>query len=174
MRCSVVLYGKYNRDGTRRMTGRDVEREGGIAEREFFAVGRLDVALRLGAVGALIEDIPVGRRHDDFGAVVLLKKPRATVMVGMRMGDHGVFDIRRIETQLLHPAGNLLFDGVVEDRVQDNDALGGGDGPHGVFRLTEKVKVIEDLHRFGIPSGSIRRALLAAPAATRSTRGSAS
>jgi len=31
-------------------------------------------------------------------------------MIGMSMADDGVFDVRRIETQLLHPVYYFIFD----------------------------------------------------------------
>ena len=59
------------------------------------------------------------------------------------------------------PADNLLFDRIVKDGVEDDDALRRRDRPHGVLGLAEEVEVVEDLHRFGIPRRAVGRPRLA-------------
>ena len=86
------------------------------------AVGRDHVTRRLRA-GESIDDVPVRCGHHDRASVAILKELRAAVVIGMRMGDDGVADRRRIEPQLLQPAGDFFFDGVVEERVDQDDAL---------------------------------------------------
>src|SRR5580698_6457374 len=81
----------------------------------------------------------------------------------MSMAHHGIFNIGRIQTQLLHPANDLIFDRIIKNRVQDDDALRSRDRPHGVLGLAEKIEIVEDLHRLGIPRGPLRRPLLSAP-----------
>src|SRR5712691_7412189 len=85
------------------------------------------------------------------------------------MTDDGVLDIGRIQTQLLHPAGNLFFYGVVKDRIEDDDALRRRDAPHGVLGLADEIQVVKHLDRFGIPRGSLGRPLLPLPAALAAT-----
>src|SRR5262249_11153156 len=96
---------------------------------------------------------------------MLLKVPRATVMIGVRVTDDRVFDVGWIQTRLFHAADNLIFDGIIEDRVENDDSLRGRDRPHGVLGLAEEVKVVEHLHRFGMPRRSVRRPRLSLSAA---------
>src|SRR5262249_46034356 len=56
-------------------------------------------------------------------------------------------------------AHDLVLDGVVEQRVYDDDPLRGRDGPGGVLRLAEVVQIVEYLGRLSVPPGSIRRSL---------------
>ena len=86
------------------------------------------VALRLGAEGSLVEHVPVRRRHDHSRAVMFLQEPRAAIVIGMSMAHDCVFDVGRIQTQLLHSAGYLVFDRIVKDGVQNNDAFRCCDG----------------------------------------------
>ena len=65
--------------------------------------------------------------------------------------------VGRIEPQLLQPADDFVLDRVVVDRVDDDDAVRGDDGPGGEFFLTDEVEVVEDLRRFDIPAGAIGR-----------------
>ena len=92
----MVLYRKHGGDGAGRVPRCEVERERGIAERELLAVGGLNVALGLGAAGSLIEHVPILRRHDDSGTVMILEEPRAAVVIGVSMTDDGIFDRGRI------------------------------------------------------------------------------
>ena len=54
---------------------------------------------------------------------MLLKEPRATVVIGMSMADDGIFDMGGVQTQLLHPADHLVFDRIIKNGVEDDDAL---------------------------------------------------
>ncbi len=163
----IVLYRKHNGNGARRVTRRDIQRQGSVAESELLAVRGLQIPLRFRAVGSLIEHIPIRRRHDDSRAVMILKEFRATVVIGVSMRHDGVFDIGRVQTQLLHPAGDLFFDRIVKDGVEDDDALRRRDRPHSVFGLAEKVQVVKNLYGFGIPRRPVRRPLLPTPASAR-------
>ena len=49
------------------------------------------------------------------------------------MGDDGVSDRGRVETQLLQPAGDFFFDGIVEERIDQDDAVRRRHGPRGVL-----------------------------------------
>src|SRR3954467_6572944 len=89
-------------------------------------------------------------------------------MIRMRMRDDGVLDVGWIESQLLHAFGDLIFDGIVKDGVDDDDALRCRDRPHGVLGLAEKVEVIENLYRSHVPGRAIRRTGLARCTAGRS------
>ena len=163
----------------RRVAGCDVERDRRVAERERLAVGGDHVAGRPGPAES-IDYVPVGPGHDDARLVALLEELRAAVMVGMRVGDDGVADRRRIEPELLQPAGDLFFDGVVEERVDHDDPRRRGDRPRGVLGLADEVEVVEHFHRLGIPGRALRwpwraaatrRPASSRPAARRSRHG---
>jgi hypothetical protein len=71
------------------------------------------------------------------------QNPSATDVVAVRMADHDIFDRLRIKPSLVSPFANAL-QLIVEERVNDDDAVRGHHGPSGVLRLTEKIKVVED------------------------------
>ena len=127
-------HGDEHGERARRVAGCHVERDRRVAERECLAVGRDHVAGRLGAAEP-IDDLPVRRRHDDARLVALLQELRAAVMVGMRMGDDGVADRGWIEPQRLQPAGHLVLDRVVEERVDQDDPLRRRHRPRGVLAI---------------------------------------
>jgi hypothetical protein len=79
------------------------------------------------------------------------------MVVRMRMRDHGVADGGRVEPQFLQPADNFVFDGIVEQGVDQDDALRRRHRPGGVFALADEVKVVEYLHRLDIPRRPVRR-----------------
>src|SRR6187549_1428235 len=72
-------------------------------------------------------------------------------MIAVAVADQHVFDVRRVEADLLHAGDDFVLDRIVEQRVDDDDAGGGGDGPRRELRLAEPVEVVEDPHRFGMP-----------------------
>ena len=90
---------------------------------------------------------------------MVLKKLCAVRVVRVPVAYDGVLDVRRIETKLLQPARDLVFNRVVVDRVDDDDAGRCRNGPYGVFRLPQPIEVVEDLDRLGVPYGSVGRAL---------------
>src|SRR5579864_2942224 len=67
-----------------------------------------------------------------------------------------VFDFGGIQAQLLHSRIHLIFNGIIKDSVEYNDAIGSGDGPYGILGLSKPVKIVGDLNRFGMPGGWIR------------------
>src|SRR5688572_10306122 len=86
------------------------------------------------------------------------------MVIRVRMTNDRVLDVGRIQPELLESANDFLFHGIVKDRVDQNDALRGRDGPDGILGLTDEVEVIEHLDRFCVPCGSIRRRTLSATA----------
>src|SRR5665213_248333 len=72
-------------------------------------------------------------------------------MISMAVADDGVFDRRGIEAERAQSADHFVFDRVVEDRVDEDDALGRRDRPDRVLGLPEEVEVVEHLHRLGVP-----------------------
>ena len=82
MRRAVVLDGNQRRDRSERMTGRDVERQRRVAERQLHAVGGHHVAPGLRSVAA-IEQIPVRGRQDDLRAEAILKRLRPSRVIAV-------------------------------------------------------------------------------------------
>src|SRR5262245_32979421 len=88
----------------------------------------------------------------------------------MRMADDGVFDLARIEPHLLHTRVDFVFDGIVEDRIEHNDAVRCLQIPVGILVLAKPVQIFERLHRFAVPGRAIwRPAALSTPAAATGT-----
>jgi hypothetical protein len=67
------------------------------------------------------------------------------------VADNHVFDLRRIEAERLQSTDHFVLDGVVEDRVDDDDAVAGVDRPRGIFGLSEEVQVVKDFRRLAVP-----------------------
>src|SRR5205823_7290060 len=103
------------------MTGSQIERKRRITESEFLAVGCNHVTAGLCAVTA-IEQIPVCSRKDNPRAVPILEELCTTRMVRMAMAHDGVLDIGRIETEVLQSPRDLVFNGVIVDRIDNDDA----------------------------------------------------
>ena len=144
--------------------GREVERQGRVAERQLLTIGHDQVALRprLTLVAA-VEQIPVGRRHHHVRLGAVLKELRAAGMIEVAVADDDVLDVRRIESELLQPADHFVLDRVVEDRVDDDDAGGRHDRPRRVFGLPDEIEVVEHFGRLRVPQ------LASGPLAGRAT-----
>src|SRR5262249_12337668 len=89
----------------------------------------------------------------------------------MGMADDCVFDFGRVQPHLLHTGVDLIFDGVIEDRVEHDDAVRRRERPHGILSLAKPIEIIENLDRFGMPGRSVRRSLRAAPTAALTAAG---
>ena len=61
--------------------------------------------------------------------VAVLHQFGSAHMIGMRVADDHVLDLRRIEAQLLQAADDLLLRVVREQRVDEDDSLAGGQRP---------------------------------------------
>src|SRR5262249_38037416 len=72
-------------------------------------------------------------------------------MIAVPMADDHVLDRGRIEAHFLHAADDFVLDGVIENRVDDDDAFRGGYCPDRPFGLTEPVQIVEHLDRFCVP-----------------------
>jgi len=73
-----------------------------------------------------------------------------SVVIAMRVANHKVFYLRRIEAELPHPTGDdpLRFFIVVE-RVDQDDAFGRCNSPGGHKFRSEKVDIVEYFRRLG-------------------------
>src|SRR3954464_12840120 len=72
-------------------------------------------------------------------------------MIAVSVADEHVLDRRWIEAQLLHSAHDFVLDRIVKERVDDDDAGGGGHGPCRILRLAQPVGISEDADRLGVP-----------------------
>ncbi len=75
----------------------------------------------------------------------------ATGVVAMAVADDHILDLRRIQSELLQPADDRVFHRVVEDRVENDDALGSSNRPCGILDLAYVKEIVEDLDRLGVP-----------------------
>ena len=143
-----------------RVTRRQPDGHGPAAERDLHPVGRDDIPLwrhRLVAVREFRDSVPVGRAHDDTRAVFLLQDLRAADVIGVRVRNDDVFDLLRVETELLHPADDQLLGVVRKDRVDQDDAVARRQRPGRVDLAADKIEVVEDLRRLGVPRLALRR-----------------
>src|SRR5262245_16354387 len=90
-------------------------------------------------------------------------------MVAVRVGEDDVFDPPWVEAKLLQAAENLILRGIVEQCLDDDEAVAADEGPGAVDLGADEIEVVGDLGRFGIPAVSRRRCgrSTAAPGTTR-------
>jgi hypothetical protein len=72
----------------------------------------------------------------------------------MSVGEKHVSDRILIEAELLQAIQDLVFRGIVEQGINDDDALPSHDGPCAMDLRTQEIEVIGDLRRFSIPGFS--------------------
>ena len=146
--------------------GDDVDRR--VAKRDLRAFGSDDdVALGHAARsrgGTRERRFPICRAHHDLCAIPALEQRGALIVITVRVADQHVLDLARIETERRQPLDNLRLDGVIEQRVDEDDAVGRRERPGGVNLRTDEVEVVKHLDRFGIPPGSLGWPLLPLPA----------
>ena len=93
MRPVAVLDGNDRRDRAERVTGRQVQRERRIAERQRLAIGRHHVALCFRpSAGIGLEQIPVRLAQNDVGTKLLLQVSRASHVIAVCVADEDVLD----------------------------------------------------------------------------------
>ena len=151
MGSTAVTHRHERGDGAFGVAGGQVERHRRVTQRQPVPVGRHDVAGRLPGRVLTVEQRPVGLRHHHLCAEPLLQVLRAARVVEMGMADHHVLDVGRVEPQRRQPVDDLVLDRVVEDGVDQDDAVRGGHRPGRVLGHPDEVQVVEDLHRFGVP-----------------------
>ena len=93
----------------------------------------------------------VGGRHHHLRAVAFLQELRAAGVIQMGMADDDVLDVGRVEADRRQSVHDLVLDRVIEDRVDEDDAVRRRHRPGRVFGHAEEVQVVEDLHRVGVP-----------------------
>src|SRR5919108_5594064 len=76
-------------------------------------------------------------------------------MVAMRMADQDVFDITWIESELGEAVDDLWLGCVVEQCVDDDDALAGGQCPRRMDLRPDEVERVEHLVWLCVPRGAI-------------------
>src|ERR1700678_2270524 len=126
------------------MAGREIERERGVAERELLAIGRHHITARLlDDTRRVRNQVPVHRRHDDSGTKMILQIFGAAYMVDVAVEDERIFDLSWVEAEFPQTADDLVLHRVTPDGVDDDDALGRGDGPRRIFLLPDEIEIIE-------------------------------
>ncbi len=155
---SAILHGNERRDCAQRVSGRQVQGQCRVTEREGLTVGGHHVTFRP-RLRAALEEVPIRRRQDHTGPEVILQVLGPAGMIEVAVAHDGVLDRGGIEPQLLQSSNNLVLDRVVEDRIDDDNPGRCGDCPRRVLRLPDEIQVVEDFYRFGMPLGPVGRAL---------------
>src|SRR5215213_4354568 len=78
-------------------------------------------------------------------------------MIAVAVADNRVLDLRRIQSEFLQPVDDLGLDRVVENRIDQDDAVRRVDGPRRIFGLSDEVQVVEHLDRLRVPLFPRRR-----------------
>ena len=76
-----------------------------------------------GDARAVLRQVPIGGRHDDVGAEMLLQIGGAADVIDMTMGDERIFDLCRVQSELAQSADDLVLDRIGPDRIEQHDAL---------------------------------------------------
>jgi hypothetical protein len=84
----------------------------------------------------------------------------------MAVADDHIPDIRRVEPEFLQAFVHFSLDRVVEDGIEQDDALRRRDGPRGEILFADEIQVVEHLLRLGVPALARRRCRRPAAAAT--------
>jgi hypothetical protein len=77
-------------------------------------------------------------------------------MVAMPVADDQIFNRRRIQSQLAQPLDDRVLDGVVEQRIDDDETVGRLDGPRAVKLGADEVQIVEYLRGRLIPRVACR------------------
>ena len=149
---SILNRKNQGRCARRRARGQ-IDRDCGVAERELVAVRGHDVFLGSEPLGRIVlrHGVPVRLRHDDLcGGYHFLKCVDAPVLVGVSVRDHGILDVRRIETELLQLVEQVGSD-PFEVRVEQNDSRRRGQRPRGFRLCADVIEVVENSRRRNVP-----------------------
>ena len=133
------------------MPGRQVERDGRLAEPEPHLISRHHVANRNRVASAPFDQVPVGAAHDNSSLVTVLKVLGAAVVVAVAVTHHNILAVCGVEAQLPKTVYNGGVDRIVVQRIDDDDPVGCRDGPRTMVLRPDEVEIVEDLCRFGIP-----------------------
>ena len=112
------------------------------------------VALRFaaGVSCRFVDSVPVFLAVDEVYAWnLILQQFGAAVVIGMSVRKNHIFDLLRIQSKLLHAVQDLVFRGIVEQRLDDDDALAAHERPRAVDLGAQEIEVIGDFSRFGVP-----------------------
>lgn len=131
----MILHRDKKRKSTAGVPGRNVNRDRRIAQRPFLAVRRFHSAgIRVGLPAS-------SQAFQSFGPVV----------AAVRMADHDVLDISRVETELLHVIHDLVLSGVTKQSIEPDNAGGSLYCPCAVCLGGKHIQVVENLPVFGVP-----------------------
>src|SRR5207253_3649107 len=80
-------------------------------------------------------------------------------MINVTVTDDDVLDFLRIQPELRQALDNLVFNRIVENRINNDDPVRGIDGPGRIFGHPDEIKIIEDFYRLRMPLLTTRRPL---------------
>ncbi len=126
----------------------------------FWPSARHDVALGLAvreSVDRAFNEFPVRLAHDEARLEAILHQLGAADMVAVGVADDDVFDVGRIEAELLQAADDRFLRIVVVERVDQDDAFARGQRPGRVDLGADEIEIVEHLGRVGVPGGARRR-----------------
>ena len=90
---------------------------------------------------------------------MILQILRAAGMIDVAMTHDDVLDFLRIQSDLRQAIGDFVFNRIIENRIDNDDAVRSVDSPGRILRHPHEVQIIEDLYRLGMPLLTIRRSL---------------
>ena len=81
----------------------------------------------------------------------VLQQDGATVVIGVGVRKNHIFHVLRVQPDFLQAIQDFVSRSVVEQRLEDDNALAADDGPRAMNLGAQEIEVICDLGRFGIP-----------------------
>src|SRR5215472_4315017 len=126
------------------------------------------LGLAAGVIGRFVDGLPIFRPvNNAYARNLVLKQLGAAVMICMSVRENDVFDLILVQTEHFQAPYNFIIRGIVEQSLDDNNALVAHDRPCAMNLGAEEIQVIGDFGRFGIPRVSGRRtARCSAPASS--------
>ena len=148
MLLAVVGDGNKHGNGSRRVARREIERDGGVTQRQFLSVGDVHVARgsrgKVGFFGADRDHVPIRGGHQDVRMIHILQVLRAPEVIAVAVGQDDVFDLRWIEPRFFVTGKNNVLGVVVIVQGVDLDDPGAGhQGPRGDDVRSQIVELIK-------------------------------
>jgi len=153
-RLAVVAYFKQVGKSSRSVARHGDDPQRSVADGNRHSVIAGDVAFGFPAHVRLrfVDRVPIFRavykvhRRDS-----VLQHFGAAIMVAVSVRKDYVFDLVGIQSKLLQTAEDLVLGGVVEQRLDDDDALVSDQRPSAVDLCADKVEIVGDFCRFRVP-----------------------
>src|SRR5262245_28995966 len=81
----------------------------------------------------------------------ILQQTCAAVVIGVSMRKEDVFDLTAVDAELSQAAEDFVLRCIVEQCLEDDDAVAADDCPGIVDLRAEEIQIVGDLGRFRIP-----------------------